>query len=101
MVEELTENSTFLEVAYLLLEGDLPSKKQFDVFKNDITYHTLVHEQLHKFFSGFRRDAHPMAIMCGVVGALSSFYHDSLDIWDPKQREESEKRTALSRLVKK
>jgi len=86
-IEELTENSTFLEVAYLLLEGDLPNQKQFDDFTHNITYHTLVHEQLHKFFQGFRRDAHPMAVMCGVVGALSSFYHDSLDIWDPRQRE--------------
>ena len=69
------------------MEGDLPNKTQLDEFTHNITYHTLVHEQLHKFFQGFRRDAHPMAIMCGVVGALSSFYHDSLDIWDPKQRE--------------
>lgn len=86
-IEELTDNSTFLEVAYLLLEGDLPSKKQMDDFTHNVTYHTMVHEQLHKFFTGFRRDAHPMAVMCGVVGALSAFYHDSLDIWDPKQRE--------------
>ncbi len=86
-IEELTDNSTFLEVAYLLLEGDLPSQKQMDDFTHNVTYHTMVHEQLHKFFTGFRRDAHPMAVMCGVVGALSAFYHDSLDIWDPKQRE--------------
>ena len=86
-IEELTDNSTFLEVAYLLLEGDLPTTNEMDKFEHNVTYHTMVHEQLHKFFSGFRRDAHPMAIMCGVVGALSAFYHDSLDIWDPKQRE--------------
>lgn len=86
-IEDLAEHSTFLEVAYLLLEGDLPNKKQYDKFVHDITYHTMVHEQVHKFFTGFRRDAHPMAVMCGVVGALSAFYHDSLDIWDPKQRE--------------
>lgn len=86
-IEELTENSTFLEVAYLLLEGDLPSKTQMDEFTHNITYHTLVHEQIHHFYRGFRRDAHPMAIMCGVVGALSAFYHDSLDIWDARQRE--------------
>ena len=86
-IEELTDNSTFLEVAYLLLEGDLPNKMQFDEFEHNVTYHTMVHEQLHKFYQGFRRDAHPMAIMCGVVGAMAAFYHDSLDIWDPKQRE--------------
>jgi len=86
-IEELAEHSTFLEVAYLLLEGDLPTEKQFDKFQSDIIYHTMVHEQVHKFFTGFRRDAHPMAVMCGVVGALSAFYHDSLDIWDPRQRE--------------
>ncbi len=86
-IKELTDQSTFLETAYLLLYGDLPSKTEFDKFENDIRYHTMVHEQLHFFFRGFRRDAHPMAIMCGVVGALSAFYHDSLDIWDPRQRE--------------
>lgn len=86
-IEELTNKSTFLEVAYLLLEGDLPNKTQMDEFEYSITHHTMVHEQLHKFFQGFRRDAHPMAIMCGVVGAMAAFYHDSLDIWDPKQRE--------------
>jgi citrate synthase len=86
-IEQLTDNSTFLEVAYLLLEGDLPSKTQLDDFTHSVTYHTMVHEQLHKFYQGFRRDAHPMAIMCGVVGAMAAFYHDSLDIWDPKQRE--------------
>jgi citrate synthase len=86
-IEELTNKSTFLEVAHLLLEGDLPSQDQMDKFEYSITHHTMVHEQLHKFFTGFRRDAHPMAIMCGVVGAMAAFYHDSLDIWDPKQRE--------------
>jgi citrate synthase len=86
-IEELTNKSTFLEVDYLLLEGDLPNKTQMDEFEYSITHHTMVHEQLHKFFQGFRRDAHPMAIMCGVVGAMAAFYHDSLDIWDPKQRE--------------
>lgn len=86
-IEELAEKSTFLEVAYLLLYGDLPNKKEFDKFDHDITYHTMVHEQINYFYRGFRRDAHPMAVMCGVVGALSAFYHDSLDIWDPQQRE--------------
>ena len=86
-IEELTNKSTFLEVAYLLLEGDLPTEKEMKDFEFSITHHTMVHEQLHKFFTGFRRDAHPMAVMCGVVGAMAAFYHDSLDIWDPKQRE--------------
>ncbi|MBX2834130.1 MAG: citrate synthase [Micavibrio sp.] len=86
-IEELAEKSTFLEVAHLLLNGDLPNKNQFENFKHDITYHTMVHEQINYFYRGFRRDAHPMAVMCGVVGGLSSFYHDSLDIWDPEQRE--------------
>lgn len=86
-IEELAEKSSFLEVAYLLLNGDLPTQKEFDEFDHNITYHTMVHEQLNYFYRGFRRDAHPMAIMCGVVGGLSAFYHDSLDIWDPQQRE--------------
>lgn len=86
-IEELAKHSTFLEVCYLLLYGDLPNQSQYDEFKEDITYHTMVHEQINYFFRGFRRDAHPMAIMCGITGALSAFYHDSLDIWDPQQRE--------------
>jgi len=86
-IEELAAKSSFMEVAYLLLNGDLPDKAQLNKFDHDITYHTMVHEQLHYFFRGFRRDAHPMAIMCGVVGAMAAFYHDSLDIWDPEQRE--------------
>ncbi|MCB9963499.1 MAG: citrate synthase [Rhodospirillales bacterium] len=87
MIEELVDKSNFLEVSYLLLYGNLPDKKQYDEFNHNITYHTMVHEQVHHFFRGFRRDAHPMAIMCGAVGGLSAFYHDSLDIWDEKQRE--------------
>ncbi len=86
-IEELTEKSSFLETAYLLLYGDLPSQKEFEAFEYSITTHTMVHEQINYFYRGFRRDAHPMAIMCGVVGALSAFYHDSLDIWDPEQRD--------------
>ncbi len=86
-IEELAEKSSFLEVAYLLLEGELPNKKEFEEFDHNITYHTMVHEQINYFFRGFRRDAHPMAVMCGVTGALSAFYHDSLDIWDERQRE--------------
>ncbi|MGN7438448.1 MAG: citrate synthase [Alcanivorax sp.] len=86
-ISDLAEKSSFLEVAHLLLYGDLPNAKQKDKFEHDITYHTLVHEQINFFYRGFRRDAHPMSIMCGVVGALSAFYHDSLDINDPVQRE--------------
>lgn len=86
-IKDLAEKSNFVEVAYLLLYGDLPSKKQYEEFRKNVTYHTMVHEQLQFFFRGFRRDAHPMAVMCGVVGALAAFYHDSLDISDSQQRE--------------
>ncbi len=86
-IEELAEHSSFLEVAFALLYGDLPTQAELDKFKHDVTYHTMVHEQLSYFFRGFRHDAHPMAIMCGVVAALSAFYHDSLDIHDLEQRE--------------
>ena len=86
-IEELANKSNFLEVAYLLLKGQLPNKEQYSQFDHEITFHTMLHEQLIYFFRGFRRDSHPMAIMVGVVGALSSFYHDSLDIQDPEQRE--------------
>lgn len=85
-IDQLAENSDFLEVSYLLLNGELPDQKAKDKFARDITYHTMLHEQLNRFFSGFRRDAHPMAIMVGVIGAMSSFYHDSTDINDPHQR---------------
>jgi citrate synthase len=86
-IDQLAQNSNFLEVCYLLLHGDLPNKTEMQQFDKAITYHTMVHEQFATFFRGFRRDAHPMAIMCGVVGALSAFYHDSTDINDPRQRE--------------
>ena len=86
-IRDLAENTSFLEVAHALLYGDLPNHEEKKEFEKNIIYHTMVHEQIHLFFRGFRRDAHPMAIMCGVVGALSAFYHDSLDIWDPRQRE--------------
>jgi len=85
-IEQLAEHSDYMEVCYLLLFGELPSKAEKEKFTKDITNHTMVHEQLHRFFSGFRRDAHPMAIMVGVVGALAAFYHDSTDINDPHQR---------------
>jgi citrate synthase len=86
-IGDLAEHSSFLETCYLLLYGELPTAEQFKKFDYSITRHTMVHEQLAIFFRGFRRDAHPMAILCGVVGALSAFYHDSTDITDPKQRE--------------
>jgi citrate synthase len=86
-IDQLAEHCTFLETAYLLLYGELPTAEQYEAFKDRITRHTMVHEQMNRFFTGFRRDAHPMAIMVGVVGALSAFYHDSIDIRDPEQRE--------------
>ncbi|MGE4064822.1 MAG: citrate synthase [Rhodospirillaceae bacterium] len=85
-IEDLAEKCNFEEVAYLLLFGELPNEKQYKQFEHDITYHTMLHEQFHNFYSGFRRDGHPMAIMCGVVGALSAFYHDSLDINNAEHR---------------
>jgi citrate synthase len=86
-IEELAEKSDFLEVCYLLLYGELPTVAQKAEFTKNITYHTMLHEQIHTFYRGFRRDAHPMAVMVGVVGALSAFYHDSTNIDDPRQRE--------------
>src|SRR5438445_3163833 len=86
-IEELAAKSDFMEVSYLILFGGLPTAEQKAQFVHDITHHTMVHEQISSFFHGFRRDSHPMAIMCGVVGALSAFYHDSTDINDPRQRE--------------
>ena len=85
-IEQLAEQSNFIEVCHLLLYGELPTKQQLEDFRNTITRHTMVHEQMTRFFTGFRRDAHPMAIMVGTVGALSAFYHDSTDISDPVQR---------------
>jgi citrate synthase len=85
-IEQLAEQSSFLEVAHLLLNGDLPNAEQNAEFTRNITRHTMIHEQLATFYRGFRRDAHPMAIMCGIVGAMAAFYHDSTDIHDPQQR---------------
>lgn len=85
-IEQLAAQSHFLEVCYLLLKGELPNTTQYDQFAADINQHTMIHTQLSYFFRGFRRDAHPMAILCGVVGALSAFYHDSLDIKNPQHR---------------
>ena len=95
-IDQLAEEGNYIETCYLLLNGELPNQGEFNKFEKSITEHTLVNEQLNRFFTGFRPDAHPMAIMCGVVGALSAFYHDSLDINDPEQR-----RIACHRLIAK
>ena len=95
-IEDLAANSTYLETCYLLIHGELPNAKQMEVFEKEITTNTMVHEQLIQFFRGFRRDAHPMAIMCGVVGALSAFYHDQLDNDNAEHREK-----AIHRLIAK
>ncbi len=86
-IDQLAEHSSYLEVCYLLINGDLPDKQELDDFVNEITNHTMLHEALKRFFSGFRRDAHPMAIMVGVVGALAAFYHEHMDIHDPEHRQ--------------
>jgi citrate synthase len=85
-IEQLARHSNFIEVCYLLLNGELPTQAEYKEFCEKITHHTMVHEQIRNFFNGFRRDAHPMAIMVGVVGALSAFYHDTLDITNPEHR---------------
>jgi citrate synthase len=85
-IDQLAMKSDFVEVCYLLLNGELPDKAKYDEFQKSITRHTMVHEQIRNFFNGFRRDAHPMAVMVGVVGALSAFYHDTLDIKNPEHR---------------
>jgi citrate synthase len=95
-IEQLAEKSDYLETCYLLLNGELPNAAQKADFVNRVMNHTMVHEQLQFFYRGFRRDAHPMAVMCGVVGALSAFYHDNLDINDPEHR-----RIAAIRLIAK
>ncbi|OGT45164.1 MAG: citrate (Si)-synthase [Gammaproteobacteria bacterium RIFCSPHIGHO2_12_FULL_41_20] len=95
-IDQLAKHSTFLEVCYLLLNGELPSKEQYAEFSKAVTHHSLIHEQIRNFFNGFRRDAHPMAVMVGVVGALSAFYHDRLDIKNPEHR-----KTCALRLVAK
>ena len=85
-IDALVESCSYLEICWLLLNGELPTAAQLAGFTHDITHHTMVNEQLHAIYRGFRRDAHPMAVMCGVVGALAAFYHDGLDIFDPRHR---------------
>ncbi len=86
-IEQLAAKSNFMETAYLLIKGDLPTAEQFNDFRSRVLHHSMIHEGLKSFYNGFRRDAHPMAIMVGVVGALSAFYHDSLDIFNEEHRE--------------
>jgi len=95
-IEQLAKHSSFLEVAYLLMHGQLPSRPQFDAFEHEVTHHTMMHEAMKTFLGGFRHDAHPMAMLCGMVGSLSAFYHDTLDLADPEQR-----RLAAVRLIAK
>src|ERR1700757_2341677 len=85
-IDALVEHCSYLEICWLLLNGELPTVAQLTKFTHDITHHTMLHEQLHAIYRGFRRDSHPMAVMCGVVGALAAFYHDGLDIFDPAHR---------------
>ena len=85
-IEQLAKHSNFLEVAYLLINGELPDAGQFSRFEHEVTHHTMMHEALKDFLHGFRHDAHPMAMLCGVIGSLAAFYHDSLDMNDPAQR---------------
>ncbi|MGI9371365.1 MAG: citrate synthase [Hyphomicrobiales bacterium] len=91
-IDQLAEKGDFIETCYLLLYGELPTVDQREEFEHAVTYHTMIHEQMQRFLTGFRRDAHPMAIMVGMVGALSAFYHDSTDINDPTQREIASRR---------
>ena len=95
-IEQLAKHSNFLEVAYLLINGELPSASQFDVFSHEVTHHTMMHEAFKGFLSGFRHDAHPMAMMTGMIGSFAAFYHDTLDMEDPEQR-----RLAAIRLIAK
>ena len=95
-IEQLAKDSSFLEVAYLLMNGELPNKTQFAAFDDEVTHHTMMHESLKNFLHGFHYDAHPMAILCASVASLSAFYHDTLDLNDPEQR-----RLAAIRLIAK
>ncbi|MQL48315.1 citrate synthase [Photorhabdus khanii] len=86
-IDQLAIKSTYLEVCYILLYGETPTQEQFEKFKKTITRHTMIHEQIHRLFNGFRRDSHPMAVLCGVTGALAAFYHDALDVNNPRHRD--------------
>ena len=95
-IEQLAEHSTFTEVAYLLMHGELPNAQQLDAFEHEVTHHTMMHEAFRTFLYGFRHDAHPMAMLTGMLGSLASFYHNDLDLEDPEQR-----RLAAIRLIAK
>ena len=95
-IDQLANKANYLQVCYLLLKGELPNKTQYKEFEYKVIHHTLIHEQITSLFNAFRRDSHPMAIMCGIAGALSAFYHDNLDIYDPEHRE----RTAIRLIAK-
>ncbi|MCC6562290.1 MAG: citrate (Si)-synthase, partial [Xanthomonadales bacterium] len=85
-IEQLAKHSNFLEVAYLLMNGELPSAAQFSTFEHEVTHHTMMHEAVKSFLGGFRHDAHPMAMLVGMLGSMASFYHNELDLEDPEQR---------------
>ncbi len=95
-IDQLATKTNYLEVCYLLLKGELPNKEQYADFENKVVHHTLIHEQITSLFKAFRRDSHPMAVLCGIAGALSAFYHEGLDIYDPESRE----RTAIRLIAK-
>ena len=86
-IDQLATESNYLEVCYILLYGEKPTQEEYDEFKTTVTRHTMIHEQITRLFHGFRRDSHPMAVMCGVTGALAAFYHDSLDVNNARHRE--------------
>ena len=95
-IEQLAKHSCFLEVAYLLMQGELPNKDEFSAFEHEVTHHTMMHEAFKSFLGGFRHDAHPMAMLVGMLGSMASFYHNTLDLEDPEQR-----RLAAVRLIAK
>ncbi|XNM44059.1 citrate/2-methylcitrate synthase [Escherichia coli] len=86
-IDQLATDSNYLEVCYILLNGEKPTQEQYDEFKTTVIRHTMIHEQITRLFHAFRRDSHPMAVMCGITGALAAFYHDSLDVNNPRHRE--------------
>ncbi|TAT63223.1 citrate (Si)-synthase, partial [Enterobacter cloacae] len=86
-IDQLATESNYLEVCYILLNGEKPTQAQYDEFKTTVTRHTMIHEQITRLFHAFRRDSHPMAVMCGITGALAAFYHDSLDVNNPRHRD--------------
>ena len=96
-IEQLAAQSSFLEVAYLLMHGELPNKAEFENFEHDVTHHTMMHEAFRTFLYGFRHDAHPMAMMVGMLGSMASFYHNTLDLEDPEQRRLAAKRDFCGR----